>query len=248
VATEACRRAENADDFFQLVHQETGLALQPISAANEALLTLSGCSPLLDAQRPYSLLFDIGGGSTEIVWARCTANRIPEPLGLLSLPLGVVGFSERFGGDRVSDDDIEDMAKAVDDGLAEFNRAHKISRHVRRDEVQMVGTSGTVTTVAAVLLRLRRYRRSRIDGLDLYVRDVLRVSRRLLASDWRTRAAMPCIGRERADLVVSGCAILGAILKRWPVARLRVADRGIREGLLLALAAEQDAQRADEPA
>jgi exopolyphosphatase/guanosine-5'-triphosphate,3'-diphosphate pyrophosphatase len=242
IATEPCRRAENGPEFLRRVKAETGLSLESISSEEEARLTLAGCVPLLDPSHARALLIDIGGGSTEVTWIEQAPGRDPKVIGLLSLPHGVVSFAERYGGDRVGPETFEEMVGTVDAALGPFDKRHGIGDHVARGQVQLVGTSGTVTTLAAAHLGLRYYARSRVDGLDIAFEDLDAVSARFVESDWDTRARNRCIGPERADLVVGGCAILQAIRRRWPVGRLKVADRGIREGLLLALVAADGAR------
>jgi exopolyphosphatase/guanosine-5'-triphosphate,3'-diphosphate pyrophosphatase len=239
IATEACRRADNGPAFLKRVEAETGIALEPVTPAEEAQLTLAGCVQHLDPRYPRVLLFDIGGGSTEITWIEQALGRPPHTVGLLSLPHGVVTFAERFGGDRIAADGYAEMARTIDAALAGFDAEHAIARNVADGRVQMLGTSGTVTTLAAVHLGLKRYDRKRVDGLDIGFDDIAAVSAELAVSDWSGRAANPCIGPVRADLVVAGCAILEAVCRRWPVGRLRIADRGIREGLLLAMVAAE---------
>ena len=243
VATEACRRAANCKDFLEQVRKETGIEIEIISAREEATLALAGCAPLLDTARPHAIVFDIGGGSTEISWLKLTAAGsgpapVPQTWQLVdwvSMPLGVVSLTENHGGDRIGLPTYEQMVSEVLDHIAAFESRHAIADRIRRDEVQMLGTSGTVTTLAGVHLDLPRYSRSRVDGSTLAFPDLTAISLRLAQLDYAARAELPCIGPERADLVVSGCAILEAIRRAWPVASLRVADRGLREGILLGL-------------
>lgn len=237
VATEACRRAENGEDFLDRVAAATGILLEPISPEEEAELTLAGCLGLIDPSFANTLLFDIGGGSTEIVWLQQRPALPPKVLALKSLPVGVVTVAERFRGERIDRAAFEVMTGLVDHLLQPFAETAAIAAAASRGEVQMVGTSGTVTTLAAVHLGLRRYDRARVDGLVIDFRDIKRVSERLIAIDYAARVAVPCVGRERADLVVAGCAILDAICRTFPIGRLTVADRGIREGLLTAMIA-----------
>ncbi|HEV2185714.1 MAG TPA: Ppx/GppA phosphatase family protein [Stellaceae bacterium] len=234
VATEACRRAANCHEFLNRVQDETGLELEIISTAEEARLVVSGCSPLLHPRTPYGIVFDIGGGSTEIVWLRHSGSKT-EIFGSISLPFGVVTFTERFGGIEVSPAIYRAMVAEAQDALAPFEKRHRIRREVETRRVQMVGSSGTVTTLAGIHLALPRYIRAMVDGSTLTFDQIARVSRHLARLDLAGRAASPCVGRERADLVLSGCAILDAICETWPVGQLRVADRGIREGILFDL-------------
>jgi exopolyphosphatase/guanosine-5'-triphosphate,3'-diphosphate pyrophosphatase len=233
VATEPCRRAGNASAFIRRVQGETGLALESVSAAKEAKLTLAGCRSLLDPRFPRVLLFDIGGGSTEVSWIEQRRGLPARILGFRSLPHGVVSFAERYGGDRMSRHAYGEIVANVDALLAPLEVQYGISREIAAGRVQMIGTSGTVTTLGAAYCQLERYERTRVDGLELDFDDIAAVSAALFDTDWAARAANPCIGPDRADLVVPGCAILEAVCRRWPVGRLRIADRGIREGLLM---------------
>ena len=237
VATEACRQAANCAEFLARVHEETGIALEIISTAEEARLVVTGCTQLLHPHIPYAVVFDIGGGSTEIVWLRHGQVRRdpPEILGSTSLPFGVVTFTERFGGIEVTPAIYRAMVAEAEAALAPFERAYRIRAQVDARRVQMLGSSGTVTTLAGVHLALPRYVRAVVDGSILTFAQIAAVSRHLAGLDIDGRAASPCVGRERADLVLSGCAILDAICATWPVGRLRVADRGIREGILFDL-------------
>jgi exopolyphosphatase/guanosine-5'-triphosphate,3'-diphosphate pyrophosphatase len=239
VATEACRRATNCAAFLLRVREEIGIEIEIISTAEEARLVVVGCAPLLHPRIPYAIVFDIGGGSTEIVWLRQITprgeRRRLDILGSVSLPFGVVTFTERFGGIEVSPSIYRAMIAEAEAALAPFEKMHGIRREVRARQVQMLGSSGTVTTLAGVNLALPRYIRALVDGSILTFDQIDIVSRHLARLDIDGRAASPCVGRERADLVLSGCAILDAICATWPVGRLRVADRGIREGILFDL-------------
>src|SRR6516165_5606151 len=219
VATEACRRAANCEAFLTRVQEEVGLEIEIISSREEARLVVAGCAPLLHPRIPYAIVFDIGGGSTEIV----------------SLPFGVVTLTDRFGGAEVPPATYRLMIAEAAAALIPFERAHRIGHHVRAGKVQMLGSSGTVTTLAGIHLALPRYIRAMVDGSTLTFEQIAAVSAHLAGLDFAGRAANPCIGRERADLVLSGCAVLDAICATWPVGRLRVADRGVREGILLDL-------------
>jgi len=235
VATEACRRALNCETFLKRVRRETGLQIETISAEEEAGLALAGCAPLLDAGRPHAIVFDIGGGSTELSWLSISEDQPPALLDWMSLPVGVVTLTERHGGDRIGLERYDDMVSEVQAWFADFDAAHQISAAVRDGRVQMLGTSGTVTTLAGIHMDLPRYNRAVVDGATVMFPALRDISQELAELDFEARAAYPCIGRERADLVVSGCAILEAIRRTWPVDRLRVADRGLREGILLGL-------------
>ena len=250
VATEACRRASNCGVFLHRVHRETGLDIEIISNDEEASLAVRGCVPLLDPGMPHALVFDIGGGSTELGWMKASpppsgvaGAAVPEGGGWHSFPIGVVTLAERHGGHDVTSRVYEIMIEEVRDALAPFEAEHRLGELVADGQLQMLGTSGTVTTLAGVHQDLPRYDRSRIDGCYLDFETVRRISRRIAAMSYECRAAHPCIGRDRADLVIAGCAILEAICGTWPVGRLRVADRGLREGILLTMMPRPDGMR-----
>ncbi|WP_366654658.1 Ppx/GppA phosphatase family protein [Fodinicurvata sp. EGI_FJ10296] len=240
VATEACRRAVNFPEFRERVNERVGIDLEVISALEEARLALGGCAPLLDPQIPHALVFDIGGGSTEIMWLTVSPNgtenaAFPPAIRLIdsiSLPVGVVSLSERHGGQWVSQDLYKEMIAEVTGPLAWFEERHGIRSLIMSGEAQILGSSGTVTTLAGVSMGLRRYDRSLVDGTFLATQEARTISRNLLAMSVGERCCQPCIGRDRGDLVISGCAILEAILDQWPAERFRVADRGVREGIL----------------
>ncbi|MBI3451368.1 MAG: Ppx/GppA family phosphatase [Rhodospirillales bacterium] len=244
VATEACRQARNGGAFVARVAAETGIEFEIIDPQEEIGLALAGCASLLSDDKPHAILFDIGGGSTEVTWlARCQENGWVI-VDTVSLTCGVVSFAERFGGDRVTAEGYGAMVDEIAARLTPFEARHDIARRVADGAVQMVGTSGTVTTLAGVRMNLPRYDRALVDGSWLCFDEISAVNRDLAALDWDARAAHPCIGPERADLVVAGCAILDAICRLWPVGRLRVADRGLREGILLGLMREAGLGRA----
>jgi len=229
VATEACRRAANGAAFIERVEHETGIRLEIVSQDEEARLALLGCLPLIDEAAEQLLMVDIGGGSTEIVWFDRLA-RAEQGLSI-SLPIGVVTLAESFAAD-LHNGRFDGMRQAVCEALAATSLGGFVPRALDAPALQMLGTSGTVTTLAAVHLGLRRYDRRRVDGITLTYQAITEVGERLKRLDNRGRAAHPCIGHGRADLVVAGCAILEAIHESWPVSRMRVADRGVREGIL----------------
>ncbi len=234
IATEACRAAENGEQFRARVAAEAGLDLEIIDSATEARLAAAGCTELFDPAAAGVILFDIGGGSSELVrLGRPNGVRRgpprPDIVGWVSLPFGVVTLAERYGGTVVPRDVYQAMVKEVANYVDEFAAAHRCDL----DGFHMLGTSGTVTTIAGVFLNLKRYDRRRVDGCWLSDGDVSRVVGQLMAMSFDERAANPCIGSERADLVLAGCAILDAIRRAFPCTRLRVADRGLREGMLV---------------
>ncbi|MBL4639667.1 MAG: Ppx/GppA family phosphatase [Kordiimonadaceae bacterium] len=250
VATEACRVAGNADEFIERVRKETGINLDIITAGEEARLAVMGCQSLIAPGNKNALVFDIGGGSTELIWVRVLKGKRTEMRGWMSIPWGVVNLSEEYGqtGQRLPDADYEKMVNTVKEHLHSFEATRKISEVVKRRKTQFLGTSGTVTTLASLHLKLPRYIRDRVDGAWMKTSAIKQLSRDVARMTHAERAAQPCIGEERADLVVAGCAILEAILGMWHVPSLRVADRGIREGILRGLMqTEPSPIRTDKP-
>jgi exopolyphosphatase/guanosine-5'-triphosphate,3'-diphosphate pyrophosphatase len=241
VATEACRAAENGEAFLDRVEAETGLRLEILTRETEARLAVAGCANLIDWSADGALLFDIGGGSSELVWLEFGPGRRHggDPTRHIrawtSLPVGVVTLSERHGGVSVGASVFEAMVADVDAMLAELDDWTGLGARLGPGRYHMVGTSGTVTTLAGVHLGLKRYDRRRVDGTWLSDDQVGEMIDRLLEMDFDDRVANPCIGIDRADLVLAGCAILEAIRRRWRCGRLRVADRGLREGMLTEL-------------
>jgi exopolyphosphatase / guanosine-5'-triphosphate,3'-diphosphate pyrophosphatase len=239
IATEACRVAVNATEFRERVREQVGLILEIVDHETEATLAAMGCTPLIAPDAEGVILFDIGGGSSELVrLGQSEVDRFgpPQPVihGWTSLPVGVVTLAERHGGVSVSRDLFEFMIAEVGEFVARFAAAHGGDLN----RMHMLGTSGTVTTIAGVYLNLPRYDRRQVDGCWMSDNEVTNVIERLLAMSYVDRAANPCIGTERADLVLAGCAILEAIRRAFPCARLRVADRGLREGILVQLMRE----------
>jgi exopolyphosphatase/guanosine-5'-triphosphate,3'-diphosphate pyrophosphatase len=235
VATEACRRAVNCGEFLDRVTRETGLNLEIITAHEEATLALKGCAALLDMSVPYAVIFDIGGGSTEVLFVHIGEDQSLAVLGCISLPMGVVTVAEDCGGGDLCGRTYQAVSERVQKLLEPFESIHGIGDKIAAGVAQMIGTSGTVTTLGGLHLGLDRYDRAAVDGLMLDFDTLHATSKSLCSMTLQQRAAEPCIGWQRADLMLAGCAILEAICRMWPVGRLKVADRGLREGLLMDL-------------
>ncbi len=240
VATAACRRAVNCKEFVDAVKRETGLSLEIISSKEESRLAVVGCIPLLNRTIKRALVFDIGGGSTEISLARITNTGKTFIEGFVSLPYGVVTISEAFPSQDMTDLAYNTIIERTQKILAEFEEKYQITEAIRNQEIQVIGTSGTVTVLGAVHLNLPRYNRSAVDGLSISKQDIDRTINKIkrLGDEGRKRHA--CIGAQKADLTMAGCAIIEALCSFWPVAEITVADRGIREGILLDLMHSQN--------
>lgn len=247
IATEACRSAANGEDFLRRVKSETGLDLEIIDRMTEARLAVSGCESLIERGTEGVVLFDIGGGSSEIALIDLSNGRrrrlSSHIVAWTSLPVGVVSLAERFGGKVVTRETFGAMVEAVAEMIAGFGERGMLGEVVRSRNFHLLGTSGTVTTLAGVHLDLPRYERRRVDGLWMDNDSVDKMIERLLGWDFDQRVSNPCIGADRADLVLAGCAILEAIRRVWPSQRLRVADRGLREGVLAELMVDEGVWR-----
>lgn len=234
VATEACRRATNGREFLARVQSETGLRIAVISSREEAELAVESCAPLLRGGGRRALLFDIGGGSTELAWVRLPANgEAPELIGYVSMPLGVVTLAERFGAAAQTQEGFQAMADEVAARLQAFESVHCISHEIRQGGVRLLGTSGTVTTLAGVVLKLPRYNRLAVDGAVLAAAEAEAALAHLSGLGREGLARHPCVGADRAEFVLPGCAIFAAIHRTWRTPEIVVADRGLREGMLL---------------
>lgn len=244
VATAACRRAKNCREFVDLVQREAGINLEIISSKEEARLAVVGCVPLLNRRIKRALVFDIGGGSSEISLARITNSGKTFIEGFVSLPYGVVTVSEAFPKQDMTDLAYDSIVERTQKILADFDARYGISEGIRKQEIQVIGTSGTVTVLGAVHLNLPRYNRSAVDGLSISGAELTKVIRKIKNIGDEGRRRHPCIGPQKADLTIAGCAIIEALTQFWHVSEITVADRGIREGILLDLMHHQSTPKA----
>lgn len=242
VATEACRRARNSPSFLNKVQKETGIKLEIISTEEEGRLAVAGCTGVITQNLPYGLVFDIGGGSTEIVWFKLIKNKkkkigTPVPFSIIastSIPYGVVINSEDFREDNPKIIEMHtQLREEVYLKTKEFMNSNGINKFLR--ETQLIGSSGTVTTLAAIGAGLKKYERKFIDGMLFKTESFHRVSQILLFMNQKERQVYNSIGRGRWDLIFSGSAILEGILDAIPIHRIKIADRGVREGILFDL-------------
>ena len=233
VATAACRRAKNCKEFLDLVKKETGLTIETISSKEESRLAVVGCIPLLNRNIRRALVFDIGGGSTEISLARVTNSGKTFIEGFVSLPYGVVTISEAFPSQDMTALAYDTIIERTHKLLKEFDEKYNIREAIKNQEIQIIGTSGTVTVLGAVHLNLPRYNRSAVDGISITRQDIDRAIAKIKRLGDEGRKKHPCIGAQKADLTMAGCAIIEGLCSFWPIEEITVADRGIREGILL---------------
>ena len=240
VATQACREAENGDHFVQTIEEQVKIKLDIIDPKEEARLAVMGCKALLDTNFNRGIVFDIGGGSTEIIWVAYNEKRIPEIIDWISIPLGVVNLSEEYGTEKVLPvEHYEEMKERVKEHIVPFEEKHGIRSSIDENVVQLMGTSGIVTTLTSMHLNQAVYDRNEVDGAWMKCKDLINLCTDLSKLDYKERLALNNIGNDRAELVVAGCAIFDALIDVWPIEDCRVADRGIREGMLHHLMDEQ---------
>jgi exopolyphosphatase / guanosine-5'-triphosphate,3'-diphosphate pyrophosphatase len=230
VATEACRQALNQNEFVQRVQAETGINLEVISEFEEARLALKGCTGLVNHNSKYILGFDIGGCSTEVMWAENLGNGKTKVIDWISIPYGIVSLVDACGGDSL--EFYDDIRKRIAQELSSIREHANILKEIERNNVQTIGSSGTTTTIAAIYLDLPRYDRNKVDGTSLPVNSLNMIADRLRNMSTRDRAANTCIGPGRSDVVIGGLAILQGICDTWPITTVTVADRGVRDGIL----------------
>ena len=254
VTTEACRRAENSHILLERAKKELGLELEVITSKEEASFAISGCSGVFQNNIPYVIAFDIGGGSTEVMWVALKEGSANfkdgstnfEVLDLISLPFGVVTLSDQFGNFSTSPKIYDQIREKVSSELGKFSRRNNIQSFIDEKQVQMVGTSGTVTTLAAIHLKLQRYDRYLIDGIYLRFEDIRTIAQNVLHMPLHKRNQHPSIGVGRSDLVITGSGILEGICDSFELPYLRVADRGVREGILMSLVNTVKAEKMNE--
>lgn len=244
VATEACRKASNSAEFMSRIVEETSLNIEVINTEEEARLAMMGCYSLLSKDAKHALAFDIGGGSTEVMWVEIkpiTQEGTPftfEPVikDWISIPYGVMNVSEQMGSPGYAELYFDDIVERIEATLTAFDKKHSISDMTSSgSDVQLVSTSGTATTLAAIHMDLPRYERSKIDGISLGNDKIHATIDRLLAMRPSERFAHPCIGVNRSDYILAGCAIFKAITNIWAFPETTIADRGVREGIIMSL-------------
>jgi exopolyphosphatase/guanosine-5'-triphosphate,3'-diphosphate pyrophosphatase len=247
VTTEACRHAKNSHILIDRAKSEIGIDLEVISPETEANLAISGCAGMLQRNIPYAIAFDIGGGSTEVMWIKLKEEKPGfHVLDVISLPFGVVTLSDQFGSFATSPQIYEEIRKKIAQELIYFSEKNNIPSFIEKKEVQMIGTSGTVTTLAAIHLKLQRYDRHIIDGIYFPLQDIPNIAQHVLHMPIKNRNDHPGIGMGRADLVITGAAILEGICDAFDLPYIRIADRGVREGILLGLIQDALSERETE--
>ena len=186
---------------------------------------------------------DLTAGGLETELAKFAAGRLPIKA-WLSIPIGVVTLAEQFPeGETATEAWFRAMVDRVKRDLAAFRHADPLRPIFDEDRAHLIGTSGAITSLAGMHLGLPRYDRSRVDGIWMTRDECEGAANLLLNLTAQQRADQPCIGPDRSDLVLAGAAILQAVQELWPCTRVRVADRGLREGILMSLMSESGGGR-----
>ncbi|PHR93404.1 MAG: exopolyphosphatase [Robiginitomaculum sp.] len=244
IATQACREASNGAEFMERVQRETGLKFETISPRVEARLSVMGCLNIIDRTKDVALVIDIGGGSTELSWVDVRRLNTEQGIRLhrppisawASLPVGVVNLSEMY---PENPDDLAgwyaSMKAYVLKHIQEQGCEKRFVNVFQEGRGHIVGTSGTITSLAGVHLKLPYYQRDKVDGIWMDTKDIISTAHRLSTLPLEVRQQEPCIGKDRATMLTAGCAILDVICELWPSEKTRVADRGLREGMLMGL-------------
>jgi exopolyphosphatase/guanosine-5'-triphosphate,3'-diphosphate pyrophosphatase len=226
LATAACRMADNRDEFIQRIFEEAGIKVEVIDELTEAELSLLGCSGLLKPQKPYGIVFDIGGGSTEVIWVDNCVENSPQIIDYVSVPIGVIHHD-------LNQMTAQTILAPMAHRIQELSAANNIQRYIEQDQVQLIGTSGTVTTLAAIDMNLKKYDRKYIDGIIIPTDRILSVIKHLYQMTHEDMLTHACIGHHRADLIIPGAEIFQCIHRFCPVKSLTIADRGVREGIVM---------------
>lgn len=240
VSTEACRRAQNQAQFVKRVQREVGIDLEVISFEEEALFTLYGCSEMIAPNTDYALIFDIGGGSTEIIWAKIALGQKPQLIDCVSIPHGVVSLAESFRTNVLKN--YQEVCEETYQIAKAFSEKNDIDHCALEKKVQFIGTSGTTTTIAAVHLNLRFYDRDKIDGISLTFKEAESVIKYIQLLSSEERLIHPCIGSSKDDLILGGLAIFDGIYRAWPQLSMTVTDRGVRDGIIYDLVNRHDTE------
>jgi len=253
-AIEVCARKMKTK-ILDRVKSETGIALEIISPRVEARLSVMGCINLIDISKDVALVVDIGGGSTELSWVDVRTLR--ENGGLVrayrppisawtSLPVGVVTLSERVPEHDDRETWYAELKQVVHDTIVEKQAQTRFTNLFKAGKGHLIGTSGTITSLAGINLELPYYQRDKVDGSTMTSKSAIDICRRMSAMSYEERSQEPCIGEDRARLLVAGCAITDVLCELWPSESINVADRGLREGILMGLM--QRSQKLQSPA
>ena len=222
VGTAACRRARNTTVFTELLREKTQLVIEVLSESDEAALTFAGALiglPIIDSP---TLVIDIGGGSTEYTVGTESIDIFA------SIPFGAVTSTDsHISSDLPRPEDLTNLIGAVSDELEDITRDHPIVGTPMRT----VGVAGTIVTIAAVELGLHQFDDSALHGMALSRDAVEDVFRTVATEPLALRVQNPGLGPDRADIIVAGCCILVATMRRLRLSEITVSTRGLLDGV-----------------
>ncbi len=245
VATESFRRASNGAEFVDAIKEKFHIDMRIIKPQEEMQYALLSCRELFNDEKPYGLLFDIGGGSLQIAWLSLDNPKRPESINILSLPIGLAILKEQYGTSAIDDETQEKINNSIADHIQKFDLENNISQNILEEKVSSVGASGVLTSLTCLQYGYERYNRKQIDGEQLNIEGALHVAERLRKLEREQRAAYGCVGQERADMLAVGCAIVLCIFRLIPLKTLAIADRGLREGIVIHMIDQQDNDNPD---
>jgi exopolyphosphatase/guanosine-5'-triphosphate,3'-diphosphate pyrophosphatase len=261
VATEACRQASNTKSLIERVNSEIGVDLEVISPQEEARLVLKGCSGVISDEKNYGILMDIGGGSTEVVWLKINKGMTRPTISVIdsiSLPFGVVTISDTYTHSKNNQEIYTVLRKNILSTIDTFMKKNNIRTNFSKGDVQVITSSGTTTTLGSLTLGLSTYDRSSVDGKDFSSKKIVEVGEELLSRYLSSTPTTVKLGKEknfitnkffdhvldksseefkifaynRMGLLAAGVVIINSILESIGDCLVRIADRGVREGIL----------------
>lgn len=217
VATEACRQSINSDHLINEIFKKTNLNLEIISPREEARLCVKSCPVNRNDNINFDIIFDIGGGSTEIIFI----NEFND-FDFFSIPYGVVNLSEKI--------DVFNKKKVLDN--IDYEIAKNTKQIVKKKTNNVIGSCGTVTTLCAVFQKLNSYKKEKVDEYLMSFKDLMLTSKFVQNMSDYEKGKHPCIGIKRKKLLSNGILILEAISKNYEIKKILVSDAGIKEGII----------------
>ncbi len=242
VATESFRRAENSQELVDEIRQKLNIDFDIISPKKEMQFALLACRNLFKPDKPFGLLFDIGGGSLQIAWLNMNQNKKPQIINILSLPSGLAILKEKFGIGTIDDEKLEEIRQSIADDLKEFNQKNAISQHLENNQVSCVGASGVLTSLTCLQYGYEKYNRKQIDGEQLNIESACHVANHIRKLEREQRATYGCVGADRADMLAVGCAMVICLFEQFPLANIVIADRGLREGIIAEIIDQEESK------
>jgi len=225
VCTGVVREAENRDDFLNQIFEHTGIQAHVLSGGEEARLTARGVLHALGVQDSFSMIFDLGGGSTEFIYGDLDLQRVQ------SLPLGAMVLNQRYlVSDPPGEEEMDALEQAVDDVLTQAFPEGRL-----KGDGLVVGTGGTVTTLGAMLyqVNIEEISPKRMNGLTLRREQLKDLFERLKVTTFDERLKLKGLDRGRADIIPAGCAVVLRILRFFKAREMVVSLSDLLEGIAI---------------